>query len=111
MNDTEWYVSLSLKKYCQNEKKYIHVTPSSNDQPETLGACIFGKRDDEKDSSFIVHATFTFKHPSTAEIVWFLATIDLNSTNDYHKGWGVNDIAKIDVIFSFALRSLNVSIF
>ena len=100
VNDTKWFIVLNLKKFCQTEKKFIDVTPSSNDQPEALGACIFGKRDDEKDSSFIVNATFTFKRPSTAKVFRIWATrFDLNSTNDFHQGCGVRAIATIDVIY------------
>ena len=101
VNETVWYISLALVKYCQNKKKYIHVPPSSNNQPEALGAFIFGKRSDEKDSSYIVNATFKFKQPSTAKIFWFLVRFDLNTTNDYQKGMGVNAKAKIDVINFF----------
>ena len=104
VNDTKWYISLFLAKYCQNEKKYIYVTPSSSDQPEALGAIIFGRRNNEKYSSFIVNATFKFKHPSMAEGFWLKGKIDLNTTNDFHLGRGDTNIAKIDVISSRSLR-------
>ena len=113
MNDTEWYIDLRLKKYCQNGKNYIHITPSSNDQPETLGACIFGKRNDKKNSSFIVSATFKLKQSLMAGGFRTSARrFDLNATNDYHQGWGVNAIAKIDVInykFYFAFETFQFS--
>ena len=87
-----------MTKCCRNEKKYIVIPPSSSDQPEALGACIFGTRSDEKDSSYIVNGTFKFKHPSMAEGFWVFGKIDLNTTNDFHLGWGDDNIAKIDVI-------------
>ena len=100
VNDTKWYIALSLTKYCKNEKKYIHVTPSSNDQPEALGAGIFGKRSDAKDCSFIVNAPFKFKQPSQSQVKgfrFFGRKFCLNTTNNYHQGWGIDKIAKIDV--------------
>ena len=98
MNGTNWFIGMRLTKFCQNERKYIHITPSSSDQPETLGACIFGERSDEKESSFIVNATFKFKQPSTADGFEILGRrFYLNTTNDYHQGLCVNVIAKIDV--------------
>ena len=111
VNDTKWFIVLDLKKFCQNENKYIRVTPSSNDQPEALGARIFGERSDQKDSSYIVTANFKFKHPSMAKGFRFLATrFDLNSKNGYHKGRGVYAIAKIDVINFIFLLDLEIFI-
>ena len=99
VNGTEWFIGMRLTKFCQNERKYIHITPSSSDQPKTLGACIFGTRSDEKDSSSIVNATFKFKQPSTAKEFRILGRrFNLNTANGYHQGWGVNEMAKIDVI-------------
>ena len=113
VNDTEWCIELRLNKYCQNEKKYIHVTPSSSDQPEALGAYILGSRNDEKDSSFIVNATFTFKQPLMSGGFRTPARrFDLNATNDFHQGWGVSAIAKIDVInykFYYAFETFQFS--
>ena len=95
----KWFIVFDLNIYCQNEKKYVSVTPSSNDQPETLGAYICGIRNDEKDSSFIVCASFKFKQQSTAEgIRQISGKIDLDKTNDYQEGFGINEMAKIDVI-------------
>ena len=84
VNDMEWCISLSLMKYCQNEKHYITVSPSSNDQPEKLGAFIFGRRRDRKDSSFIVYATLKFKQPPTGVGFRILGEkLNLNKTNGY----------------------------
>ena len=85
-------------KYCQTKNEYIDVTPSSSDQPEALGVCIYGKRSDEKDSSYIVNATLKLKQPSMAKGFLVIGKIDLNTTNDYHEGWDVNAITTIDVI-------------
>ena len=100
VNGTKWYISLRLKKYCQNKKKYIVVTPSSSYRPDTLGASIFGQESDEEqeDSSFIVNATFKFKQPSTAKEFFMLGRrFNLNTANGYHQGWGIDQIASIDV--------------
>ena len=64
---TEWYISIQLYKYCQTSKEHKRVTSSSiNDQPETLGAFVYGTRSDGKKCSFDVDANFKFKRPSTA---------------------------------------------
>ena len=84
VNDTEWYIRLSLMKYCQNENKYIFVTPSSNEQPENLVAFIFGRRSDRKDSSFIVYASINFKQPPTPVRFRILRRkLNLNKANRY----------------------------
>ena len=97
---TEWYISIELYKYCQTSKEHIHVTSSSPDQPETLGAFVCGRRSDRKECSFDVEATFKFKQSS-------INPEDLDSNSDkfcfnsttHYDAWGYFDFATIDVIF------------
>ena len=84
VNNSKWFINLCLMKYCHNDEEYITVTSSSNDQPEKLGAFIFGRRRDRKDSSFIVYATLKFKQPPTAEGFRILGRkLNLSKTNCY----------------------------
>ena len=62
----EWYIAIEWYKYCQTGKKYIHVTSSSPDQPETLGVFLYGIRSDQKECSFNVEATFKLRGISIA---------------------------------------------
>ena len=111
VNDTEWYISISLSKICQNEGKYIRVTPSTDVQPEDFIAFIFGKRRNEKVSSYIVNATLKYKQLSTAEGFRILARrMDLNTTNGYLQCISFGKMT-INVMIFFASASRNVSIF
>ena len=71
---TEWYISIELYKYCQTSGEDVRVTPSSSDQPETLGVFVYGERSDRKECSFDVDATFKFKQPVTAQEYRYLRT-------------------------------------
>ena len=80
---TEWFVKILLCKYCQTNKVYIPVTPSSIDPPETLGAFVCGMRRDRKECSFDVDATFKFKQPATASEYQLSHKFSFNSTKYY----------------------------
>ena len=95
---TEWHINIQLYKYCQTYKKFIHVTPSSPDQPETLAAFVCGRRSDRKECSFDVDATFKFKRPTTAQENRLSHKFCFNSTKQYDS-WGSYGLAGIDVIF------------
>ena len=102
-NNTKWYISINLCKYCQTKKDYISVTPSSSDQPETLAANVCGERSDQKECSFSVDATFKFKRPSTAREKRYSQKFIFESTDKGHYGydsWGYVDFGKIDVILT-----------
>ena len=102
VNNTEWYIHLNLKKYCQTGKEYIRVPPSSLEQPETLAAFVYGERRDGKECSFDVKATFNFKQPETVdegideEVVAHKFSFCASSTKF---NWGLPKLAKIDVRF------------
>ena len=107
INDTRWYISISLRKYCQTSGEYIIITPDSSDQPETLGAYIHGLRHHryngiDKDYSFDVEAQFKFKQVPTAGGDNFTRKFCLNSSNGYNYDWGTPELAKIEVAFIFA---------
>ena len=99
---TEWYVKIGLYKYCQTSKKYIRVTSSSSDQPETLGAFLCGRRSDQKECLFIIDKTFKFKQDSADPEYWSSSSnkFVFNSTNHYHNSWGYFNLARINVIFT-----------
>ena len=114
----EWYINIRLYKYCQTDKKHIHVTPSSPDQPETLAAFVCGRRSDRKECSFDVDATFKFKQPTTAQENRFSHKFVFDSTNQHYDSWGSYGLAGIDVIFVIllavillALMTINFRIF
>ena len=94
---TEWYIGIRLYKYCQTSKANILVTPSSIDQPETLGASVCGERSDQKECSFDVGATFKFMQPATVREDQLLQKFYFNSTK-YYDGWGLRNFGRIDVI-------------
>ena len=100
----EWYINIRLYKYCQTDKKYIHVTPSSLDRPETLAAFVCGGRKEcfvcggRKECSFDVEATFKFKQPVTAQENRFSHKFVFDSTNHHYDSWGFYSLAGIDVI-------------
>ena len=109
INDTRWYISISLRKYCQTSGKYNIVTPDSSDQPETLGAHIQGEqRGVKKNCSFDVKAKFKFKHVPTAKGHNLKHKFCLISSNNYACRCGTSKLAKIKVYFIFAfLLNLN----
>ena len=95
---TEWYITISLYKYCQTRKGQKRVTSSSvNDQPETLGAFVYGTRSDRKECSFDVDETFKFKRPSTALEVQYSHKFSFGLTKHFDS-WGSRQFARIDVI-------------
>ena len=94
---TEWYISIELYKYCQISKANILVTPSSIDQPEALAAFVCGRRNDRKECSFDVDATFKFKRPSTAREFRYSHKFSFNSAKNC-ASWGDRQFARIDVI-------------
>ena len=99
-NNTEWYISIEWFKYSQTSKQNIYVTPSSSDQPETLGAFVYGRRSDQKECSFNVGAIFKFKQPLRAEnFGHFSHKFIFNSTNDYDAR-GSRAVARIDVFLT-----------
>ena len=107
INNTRWYISIELRKYCQTSDKHIKITPDSSDQPETLAAYIHGERHHryngiDKDYSFDVEAQFKFKQVATAKGSKFSHKICLNSSNKYAYGCGTPKLAKIEVAFTFA---------
>ena len=107
INNTRWFISIELRKYCQTSGKYIIITPDSSDQPETLGAYIHGERHYrytgiDKEYSFDVEAQFKFKQVPTANIYNFSRKFCLNSLNEYTTNWGKPKLAKIEVAFIFA---------
>ena len=101
LNNTEWFISVKLRKYCRTSNKYIHVTPSSSDEPETLGAFVHGKRIDAKQCSFHVYATFNSnREPPTDKEKRFPEPVkySFNSSNAYQQpGRGFSALATIDV--------------
>ena len=103
INNTRWYISIDLRKYCQTSGEYIKITPDSADQPEKLGAFIHASRHHvKKDCSFDVEAQFKFKHVPTARGANFTCKFCLNSSNNYTCGCGTPRLAKIEVAFTFA---------
>ena len=91
----------SFIQILSNKKDYIPVTSSSPDEPETLGAFLWGVRSDRKECSFDVDATLKFKRPSTAS-EFRDSNSDkycFNSTNRYRcVAWGYPNLARINVI-------------
>ena len=105
LNNTRWYITVYMLKYCQTSSKYILVNADTSDQPETLGAFVRGKREKGSiDCSFDVVAKFKFKQPHpTDDKNEFTKKFCFNSSNDYEFGWGYGDLAKINVVFTFFL--------
>ena len=95
----EWYINIRLYKYYQTDKKYIHVTSSSLDQPETLAAFVFGRRRDRKECSFNVDATSKFIQPDTAQEDMESHKFVFSSTKQCI-GWGRPEFARIDVFLT-----------
>ena len=104
INNTRWYFSIDLRKYCQTSGKYNIITPDSSDQPETLGAHIHGeqRRGVKKDCSFDVEVQFKFKQVLTAKSHNLKHKFCLNSSNEYKCNYGTPKLAKIKVAFTFA---------
>ena len=102
VNKTRWYIFISLRKYCQTSGKHIIITPDSSDQPETLGAHIYGSHSIKKDCSFDAEAQFKLKQVPTANDHNFTRKFCLNSSNNYACCRGTSKLAKIEVAFIFA---------
>ena len=100
-NNTEWYVRIELYKYCQESNEYIRVTPSSPEQPETLGLFLCGRRSDQKECSFDVGATFKFKRPRTAQKNRISHKFCFNLTN-HDESRGERRFGRIDVILALS---------
>ena len=98
-NNTEWYIKINLRKYCQTKEYYISVTSSSSDQPETLAAFVFGRRRDRKECSFNVDATSKFIQPDTAQEDMESHKFVFSSTKQCI-GWGRPEFARIDVFLT-----------
>ena len=111
-NNTEWFVTINLYKYCQTNKGNIRVTPSSPDQPETLAAFVCGRRGGQKECSFDVDAIFKFKQPAREDRESH--KFCFNSTKHYDS-WGYRKLARIDVIldllFVVIFFTINLRIF
>ena len=93
----EWFIAIEWYKYCQTGKKYIHVTSSSPDQPETLGVFLYGIRSDQKECSFVVEATFRLKQKSTAREWRYSHKFCFTSTKNCDS-LGYRNFERIDVI-------------
>ena len=108
-NNTRWFISIHLFKYCQTSGEYIILEPNSSDQPETLGAYIYGSRADVgRYGSFVVEAQIEFKQVPTARGDNFTHKFCLNSSNGYNYVYGTPNLATIDVAFIFPfLLNLN----
>ena len=113
-NYTEWFIKIRLYKYCQTSKQNIHVTSSSSEQPETLGAFLCGKRSDQKKCSFVVEATFKLRKIPRAMEWRYSQKFCFTSTKSCDI-WGYRDFTKIDVIllylFLLVLLTTNFRIF
>ena len=104
-NNTRWFISIHLFKYCQTSGEYIILEPNSSDQPETLGAYIHGSRAHvERYSSFDVTAQFKFKQAPTARSDHLTHKFCLNSSNGYKYSYGTSNLATIEVAFIFNFR-------
>ena len=111
INNTRWYFSIDLQKYCQTSGEYIIITPDSSDQPETVGVFIHGEQHNvfEKDS-FVVEVQFKFKQVPMDKGHNFTRKFCLNSSNNYACCWGTSKLAKIEVafIFTFLIKLNNI---
>ena len=101
VNNTWWYIDISLDKWCETREEYIIITPESSDQPEVLSACIWGNvvGNISSDRSFDVTAIFKFKQPATAEEHEFTHKFSFNSLNKYKDSWVITISDEIEVIF------------
>ena len=109
INNSRWYISIDLRKYCKTSGEHISITPDLSDEPETLGAFIHGERHHvKKDCSFDVEVQFKFKQIPTAKGSKFTHKFRLNSSNKYAHGYGTQRLAKIEVAFIFAFFLLNL---
>ena len=100
VNNTRWYITVYMMKYCQTSAKYILTNDEASDRPETLGAYVHGECEKGNDCSFDVVAKFKFKqpHPANNEKE-FTKKFCFNSSNGYEFGWGFCRLAEINEVF------------
>ena len=100
VNNTWWYICISLDKWCETRERYTALTPESSDQPDILSACIWGNdAENRKICSFDVAAIFKFKQLEAVEEIKLIGKFHFNPSNENKHNSDFPILAKIEVIF------------
>ena len=117
VNNTRWYIVVGTRKWPNiNETSIIsRILGRHPDQPEflALAAYIAGRGEEGIDCAFDVEAKFKFKQPHPMDDKNELTKkFCFNSSNGYEDaGWGIGNLAEINVVFTFFFKNLKCTLF